>query len=313
MKVLITGAAGFIGSHLSETLLTSGYRVIGIDNFLLNYDRKMKERNLNLIISNKNFSFYERSLLDRGWDNGLDFDCVVHLAALPGVRQSWGDVFSDYIENNILATQRLLEVVKQRGGIRLIHISSSSVYGDRDELPLTEDLSPEPISPYAITKEAAERLVFLYSKQFGIDYVILRLFTVYGPRQRPDMAIYKFIEKIEKGEKVEIYNKDNMYRDFTFIDDIVQGILLALESRITSEIVNLGSGNQVSVEEVVRIISEILGGDLEIVRGDRMPGDVIRTLAGIDKANRLLGYTPSVEIKEGIEKQIFWMREMSII
>jgi UDP-glucose 4-epimerase len=313
MRVLITGSCGFIGSHLSETLLGKDYEVIGIDSFIPNYDRKIKERNLTGIISNKDFSFYERSLIDRSWDEGLDFDIVVHLAALPGVRQSWGAIFSDYVENNILATQRLLEVLKQRGGARLIHISSSSVYGDRDESPLTEDLSPEPVSPYAITKAAAERLVILYSKQFGVDYVILRLFTVYGPRQRPDMAIYKFVENINKGEKVEIYSRDSMYRDFTFVDDIIDGITFALESSITDEIINLGSGRQESVEEVVEKISDILGCDVKVEKGDRAPGDVRKTLAGIDKAKNLLGYNPRVGIKEGIEKQIDWMKEMSII
>ncbi|MGQ9706706.1 MAG: NAD-dependent epimerase/dehydratase family protein [bacterium] len=313
MTVLITGCAGFIGSHLSEALIKKGHRVIGIDSFIPNYNRRIKERNLIDVLTNKNFSFYERSLLDSGWDDGLDFKCVVHFAALPGVRQSWGDIFSDYIENNILATQRLLEVLKKRGVIRLIHISSSSVYGDRDRAPLTEDLPPEPISPYAITKEVGERLVLLYSKQFGLDYVILRLFTVYGPRQRPDMAIYRFIESINKGENVEIYSKDNMYRDFTYVEDIVSGIMSAFESDLSCEIINLGFGKNKSIEDVVRIISDILDCNLNITRSDRKPGDVKSTLASIDKARQLLGYQPRFDIYEGIERQIEWMRGMSII
>lgn len=313
MKILITGSAGFIGSHLAEALVTSGHEIVGIDSFLPNYAREVKEANISGLLDNDRFTFMERTLIDPSWLGEIDFDIVVHLAALPGVRQSWGTSFSDYVENNVLATQRLLEVLKNRTGVRLVHVSSSSVYGDRDESPLTEDLPPEPISPYAITKESAERLVKLYSKQYGLSSVILRLFTVYGPRQRPDMAIYRFIKAVSKGGEVEIYGSGSMHRDFTFVVDVVRGILSAVERDIRDEIINIGSGRAESVERVVYMIGEMLGKEVKVRRVGMMPGDVKGTLASIDKARGLLDYQPGVEIREGIEKQIIWMREAAII
>jgi len=252
---LVTGAAGFIGSHLAEALVARGYRVIGVDAFVDFYPRSMKEANLRDLRQAPTFQFIEADL--RTTDlvtllTGIDY--VFHLAAQAGVLTSWGDGFTAYVEHNVLATQRLLEAAQQRGVRRVIYASSSSVYGETPTLPAREDSPPLPISPYGVTKLAAEHLCRLYTIGHELPTISLRYFTVYGPRQRPDMAFHKFIHALLRDEPIPVYGDGEQSRDFTYVGDIVAATLAAMGHGVPGACYNLGGGVQVTVKEVLDLI-----------------------------------------------------------
>jgi UDP-glucose 4-epimerase len=247
---LVTGVAGFIGSHLAEELLHRGYSVVGIDCFTDYYPREIKETNLANLMVNENFKFIKADLLDVNFKD-LNVDYIFHMAAQPGVRASWGKSFQVYVKDNILVTQKLLEDFLDSEIKKFVFASSSSVYGDVAELPIREDALPKPISPYGVTKLAAENLCHLYWKNYGIPIVSLRYFTVYGPRQRPDMAIHKFVKAMLEDKEIVIYGDGNQTRDFTYISDAVEGTILAAKSNLEGEVFNIGGGSRTSVNQII--------------------------------------------------------------
>lgn len=308
-KYLVTGVAGFIGSHLAEQLVNDDYHVIGVDCFTDYYPREIKERNLQNILDIDNFEFVEADLLDIDLSELLnEVDYVFHESAQAGVRASWGTDFDIYTKNNVLATQRLLEASKNSELKKLVYASSSSVYGDAKKYPTTEDMTPKPISPYGVTKLAGEHLCMLYWKNFHVPVVALRYFTVYGPRQRPDMAFHKFIKAILEDELITIYGDGEQTRDFTYVDDAVKANLLAMKSDSAGEVFNIGGGSRITVNAVVRMMEEIVGKDANIKHIAEQKGDVRHTAADITKARKLLGYDPNFELRKGLELQAEWMK-----
>ncbi len=307
MKVLVTGVAGFIGSHLAEGLLKLGWEVKGIDSFTDYYSRKIKENNLKNLKENKNFSFVEGDLLEIDLKKILEgVAYLFHEAAQPGVRESWGKRFGLYIQNNITVTQRLLEETKKFPLKKFILASSSSVYGE-SPLPTREDNILKPVSPYGVTKLASENLGYLYYKSFEVPVIALRYFTLYGPRQRPDMAFHKFIKALLNDEEITIYGDGNQTRDFTYIADTVEATIKAAQSKVAGEIINIGGGAQVTVNETLRILEEITRKKARIRYIEKQKGDVLHTFADISKAKRLLNYQPKVKLREGLEKEVAWL------
>ncbi len=301
MKALVTGCAGFIGSHLTERLLKEGFDVVGIDCFTPYYPRNIKERNIADALKQKRFAFIEADIL--GLKEFPEVDCVFHQAAQAGVRGSWGDKFELYVRNNIMLTQRLLEFYSEQKPKKFIYASSSSIYGDA-ELPLKEETTPKPVSPYGVTKLAGENLCYLYHKNYGIPTVWLRYFTVYGPRQRPDMAINKLVAAISEGEEIVIYGDGKQTRDFTYVDDVVEANLLAASSEITGKAFNIGGGNRISVNDLVKLIGDLLKKEARVKHGDTQKGDVRHTWAHIERAGKELGWRPRVNITEGLRRYI---------
>ena len=305
----MTGAAGFIGSHLSESLIQKGFDVVGIDNFTDYYPRTIKETNITQLRGGNNFEFVEASLLEVDLAKLLDgVEVVFHEAAQAGVRASWGQNFKIYSDNNILATQMLLEACCRSPVKKLIYGSSSSVYGDTPDLPMKESSLPCPVSPYGVSKLAAEHLCFLYYKNFGIPAVSLRYFTVYGPRQRPDMAFHRFFKWALKNETIRVYGDGQQTRDFTYIDDIVEANLLALEKGAPGKVYNIGGGSRISLERVIQIISEITGRQLKVDYQEKEKGDVRHTMADTTRAQRELYYSPKVSIREGLQAEYEWIK-----
>jgi len=309
LKCLVTGVAGFIGSHLAERLLAGGHSVIGVDCFTDYYARSLKEQNLAEIKGNPLFQFIEHDLAEMDLAPLIsDADWVFHQAAQAGVRASWGSYFEHYIRNNIHSTQALLEACKNSAVKRFIYASSSSVYGDSDDLPLTEGSLPRPVSPYGVTKLAGEHLCRLYEKNFRIPTVSLRYFTVYGPRQRPDMAFNLFIRALMDGREILLYGDGLQTRDFTFISDIVEANISAAESNLAvGETINVGGGSQVSVNDVISRLQEITRHSVKVKRLGFQKGDVRHTLADISKARSLLGYRPLVKLQEGLKEEYDWL------
>jgi len=304
-RALVTGCAGFIGSHLSEFLLNTGWEVIGIDCFINNYERSMKERNLYSLISCPRFVFIRGDLMQVPLEFYLrDIDTVFHQASLPGVRNSWGEQFDAYVTNNILVTQRLLEIIKDYDINKFIYASSSSVYGNTSTLPMREIHLPKPFSPYGVTKMAAENLCNLYYENYGVPVVLLRYFTVYGPRQRPDMAIYKFINAISTGKPIKIYGDGSQKRDFTYIGDIVQANILAADSSVAGEVLNVGSGCPTRLMDLIRILERITGEKAQLEFVCDQKGDVRDTFADISKINQMLGFKPSYGLEQGLINQV---------
>ena len=305
-KVLVTGTAGFIGSHLAEKLVATGFDVIGLDCFSDYYPRVIKERNIEKLIHRDNFRLIEGKIqVEKKLKKLLDgVEAVFHLAAQPGVRASWGKYFNEYVENNITATQLLLEQVKNSPIRKLVFASSSSVYGDSETLPTSEETTPRPVSPYGVTKLAAEHLCALYWKNYRVPVVMLRYFTVYGPRQRPDMAFSKIIKSALTGETFQVYGDGNQTRDFTYIDDIVRANLLAMESDAAGEIFNIGGGSRISLNEVIKLLENIVGKKMPIEYHEPQKGDVKHTCADISKAEKILKYQPSIGIEEGLRRQV---------
>ncbi|MDI6784908.1 MAG: GDP-mannose 4,6-dehydratase [bacterium] len=308
MKCLITGVAGFIGSHLAEKLVELGHQVVGLDCFTDYYPREIKEANLASLRGNPQFKFIEANLLNVNYQNLLNgVDYIFHQAAQAGVRASWGATFASYTENNVLATQRLLEAVKRYSQStlkRFIYASSSSVYGDTDILPMKEDNRLQPISPYGVTKLAAEHLCYLYWKNYGLPAVSLRYFTVYGPRQRPDMAFHKFIKSMLKKEKLIIYDDGNQTRDFTYIADIIQGNILAMDNGRPGQAYNLGGGHRIKLNELLDILDELIGTPGQRVYQEKQKGDVKHTLADTTKAKTELEFAPTYDLRKGLINQI---------
>ena len=310
MKVLVTGVAGFIGSSLSEKLLDEGYQVRGIDSFFDYYPRKIKEINLESLLGNTEFEFVEADILDANWDEILiDINGVFHQAAVAGVRASWGQSFDQYVENNVLVTQRLLEACKDRELDKFVYASSSSVYGDTQELPIRESSPTNPVSPYGVTKLAAEHLASLYYKAYGVPTVSLRYFTVYGPRQRPDMAFHKFISAVMKEEQIDIYGTGEQTRDFTYIEDIVSANLQAFRSGKAGEVYNIGGGSRIKLLDAIGLIESTVGKKANLVHADPQKGDAKHTFSDISKANADFGYNPQVDLELGLKKHYEWLKE----
>ncbi|MGB7968231.1 MAG: NAD-dependent epimerase/dehydratase family protein [Methanobacterium sp.] len=303
MKTLITGCAGFVGSHLTERLLKNGSEVIGIDCFSDYYDRELKEKNLAVSLKNDKFTFIEKDILEM--DEYPDVDYVYHIAAQAGVRDSWGDNFKGYTSNNIEVTWKLLEFYKELNIKKFVYSSSSSVYGDA-ELPMNEKSRLRPVSPYGVTKLAAENLCYLYWKNYKIPTISLRFFTVYGPRQRPDMAINKFFSSILTGNEIVVYGDGEQKRDFTFVDDAVNAILTAAESRVVGDVFNVGGGSTISVNRLINEIEEITGKKARVTYIEKQKGDVENTEANLEKIETVLRWKPTISIRTGLKKYMGW-------
>lgn len=311
MRNLVTGAAGFIGSHLCQKLLDVGYPVLGIDSFSDYYPRWMKEANLQPLMKAKDFEFIADDL------NRLDLvkilgsvDYVFHLAAQAGVRASWGKSFSIYTRDNIQATQRLLEAAKKAKIQRFIFASSSSVYGACPELPMAETSPLRPFSPYGVTKLASEQLCFLYWKNHGIPTLSLRFFTVYGPKQRPDMAFHKFFKAIIDDKPISVFGDGKQTRDFTYIDDVVEAITSSLDKGKLGETYNIGGGNRRQLVDIFPLLEDICQEKVKIEWEDSQKGDVPHTYAKIDKAKKDLGFSPAVDLREGLREEWTWIQSV---
>lgn len=303
---LVTGCAGFIGSHLAERLLSRGEQVIGIDCFTDFYAREIKERNLAEAMKHSSFTIIEKDILSM--DDFPEVDYVFHHAAQAGVRKSWGANFDVYTRNNIEASQKLLEFYRHSQIKKFVYASSSSVYGNA-VLPFTEDVVPKPYSPYGVTKLAGEHLCQLYHQNYGLPAVSLRYFTVYGPRQRPDMAICKFVRAALNGDEIVIFGDGTQTRDFTYVSDIVEANTLAADSALEGAVLNVGCGNPLTVNDLSRLIGDAVGKPLKIKYERPQHGDVGHTRAGISKAGDELGWEPGVNIEDGIQEFVTWFRE----
>ncbi|SMO32718.1 Nucleoside-diphosphate-sugar epimerase [Saccharicrinis carchari] len=312
-KILVTGCAGFIGSHLSQTLLKKGYKVVGVDNFDPFYKRTMKEGNLSEFRHHPNFSFYELDLCDEARVKeklSEKFDCIVHLAAKAGVRPSIENPQA-YIDNNISATRILIDLMRETGSRKMAFASSSSVYGNMTDTPWSETLDVSmPISPYAFTKKSCELLNHTYHHLYKLDFINLRFFTVFGPRQRPDLAINKFTRLLYERKPIPMFGDGSTARDYTFVDDTVSGIIKAItylqNNENVFENINLGNHTPVKLIDLIHTIAEVSGQKLEIERLPMQPGDVNITYANINKAKQLLGYAPTTSLKEGLQAFINW-------
>lgn len=310
MKILVTGCAGFIGSHVAEALLLRGDTVIGIDNINDYYDPAKKEKNLEILKKHKKFVFYKEDI--RNYDNLKRIfirenpDKVVHLAARAGVRASIQNPLL-YQEVNIRGTLNLLELAKNSKAKSFVFASSSSVYGNQEKTPFSEDDDVStPISPYAATKRAGELLCYTYHHLYNTSITCLRFFTVYGPRGRPDMAPYKFTKLIIEGKPVPRYGDGTTKRDYTYITDIVKGVIAAIDKELSFEIINLGNNKPVMLNDFIRVIEEATHRKAVIKEMPMQPGDVNITYADIRKAQRLLGYQPETSIEEGMKKFVEW-------
>ncbi|HKA60567.1 MAG TPA: NAD-dependent epimerase/dehydratase family protein [Gemmatimonadales bacterium] len=313
-KVLLTGAAGFIGSHFADALLARGYRVTGVDNFDPFYARAVKERNLEGVSKHTSFEFVEADVArDPLPLDGME--AIIHLAAKPGVRPSLEDPGA-YMEANVTATARLLDAARRRGITRIVFGSSSSVYGDSTAAPFDEDEpAVSPISPYAASKRAGELLAHTFAHLYPLRIMCLRFFTVYGPRQRPDLAIHKFTDLIARGRPIRMHGDGSSERDYTYITDVLDGVMAGLDWTAqagpgTVEIVNLGGGARVRLDRLIALIAAALGRQPTIERHPDQPGDVRLTDADLEHAGRVLGFQPKVGIEEGIRKFVDWYQEV---
>jgi nucleoside-diphosphate-sugar epimerase len=309
MKALVTGAAGFIGSHLCGALLDSGAKVTGIDCFTDSYPRPLKEANLAALKGRSAFSFVETRLQDADLKPVLaGVTHVFHLAAQAGVRKSWGRDFDVYIRNNVEATQRLLEALVGIPIQRFVYSSSSSVYGDHTPLPMTEDAYLQPLSPYGVTKLAAEHLGNLYWANHGVPVVSLRYFTVYGPRQRPDMGFHRFFTAIQHHQPVTVYGNGEQTRDFTYVSDAVAATVAASSQGTPGSVYNIGGGDRVTINHVLELISKIVGHPVAVQREPDPKGDMRHTYADTSRARRDLGFVPRVGLEEGLKAQHHWLQ-----
>jgi len=313
MRALVTGAAGFIGSHVTETLLADGWDVVGLDNFDTFYDPAIKRENLKGLKKAKNFRLVEGDIRDaaalEAAAGTAPLDAIVHLAARAGVRPSLENPRL-YVEANLTGTIEVLELSRRRGIPKLIFASSSSVYGEREGAPFREeDIVDSPISPYAATKKGGELLCYTHHHLYGIAVTCLRFFTVYGPRQRPEMAIHKFARAIVEGEPITLYGDGGSRRDYTYIDDIVAGVVAALERANGYHIYNLGNHRTVELRELISLLEEDLGKKAEVKNLPPQPGDVPLTCADIRRAQEELGYNPAVPIERGLELFVEWFEK----
>lgn len=308
MNALITGVAGFIGSTLADRLCAGGADVVGIDCFTDYYPREVKERNLAGLRGQPRFHFVESSIQDADLAALLaDRTHVFHLAAQAGVRKSWGRDFNVYTVNNIEATQLLLEACARRPPERLVYASSSSVYGDDVALPMREDALPQPVSPYGVSKLAAEQLCYLYHVNYGVPTVSLRYFTVYGPRQRPDMGFHKFLRATLHGEPIAVYGDGEQTRDFTFVADAVSATIAAATRGIPGRVYNIGGGSRVSVNDVLEMIGRVTGRRPLVQSDAAQKGDMRHTYADTTLAQRDLGFSPAVSLEQGLAAEYQWL------
>ena len=308
MNALVTGGAGFIGSHLSERLLDQGARVRAIDAFTDFYPRPLKERNLEHLRGRENYEFVEGDLRELDLAKQLEgVTHVFHLAAQAGVRRSWGTEFSVYTGLNIDSTQRLLEACAKRPIERLVYASSSSVYGDDVQIPMVETALPQPVSPYGVTKLSAEQLCHLYYVNFGVPSVSLRYFTVYGPRQRPDMGFNRFFTAILQGKPLIQYGDGLQTRDFTYVADAAKATADAAVRGVPGRVYNIGGGSRVSLREVFDLIARVSGRKVTIEQQDPQKGDMRDTYADTSRARADLGFAPSVTLEEGLRQMWRWM------
>jgi UDP-glucuronate 4-epimerase len=312
MKAIVTGAAGFIGSHLCERLLKDGWAVVGVDNFDNFYDPQVKRSNIKDCLRNKQFKLVEADIRDSAAMNkvtGEGAEVIVHLAARAGVRPSIAQP-ALYADVNINGTVTLLEAAKKNNIKKFVFASSSSVYGNNKKVPFSEDDNVDfPISPYAATKKAGELICHTYHHLAGISMTCLRFFTVYGPRQRPDLAIHKFARLIEDGKPIPVYGDGSMMRDFTYIDDIIDGIMASIKKCRGYNIYNLGESRPITVNDLIGELEKALGKKAVIERLPLQPGDVERTFADVTKAHRDLGYNPNTEISDGLKRFVEWFRQ----
>jgi nucleoside-diphosphate-sugar epimerase len=307
VNALVTGAAGFVGSHLSEQLVGAGVSVRGVDCYTPYYERERKERNLEALHGNHRFEFVVADLFDADLVGLLDgIDVVYHLAAQPGVRKSWGRDFATYVRCNIDVTQRLLEACRTVEPAKIVYASSSSVYGDAEALPTREDAIPRPVSPYGVTKLAAEHLCEVYRTVYRLPAASLRLFSVYGPRQRPDMAFARLVRAAVRGERFTVFGDGEQTRDFTYVGDAVQGLVAASRSEWCG-VANIGGGARTSMNEVITIV-ESLCGPIDIVRGPAQDGDARHTGADTTRARDAFGYAPTTSLTEGLAAMVEWER-----
>jgi nucleoside-diphosphate-sugar epimerase len=309
MKALVTGAAGFIGSTLAEQLIADGADVVGLDCFTDYYPRPIKERNLSGLAAAPRFRFVESTIQDADLPALLkDRTHVFHLAAQAGVRKSWGRDFAVYTVNNIEATQVLLEAACGVPTLeRIVYASSSSVYGDHVAMPMREDARPQPVSPYGVTKLAAEQLCYLYHVNYGLPTVSLRYFTVYGPRQRPDMGFHKFLRAAARGESITVYGDGEQTRDFTFVRDAVSATIAAAVRGVPGRVYNIGGGSRVSINQVFEMIGRVSGKPPRITVDPAQKGDMRHTYADTSLAQADLGFRPSVGLEDGIAAEYRWI------
>jgi UDP-glucose 4-epimerase len=310
VNALVTGVAGFIGSTLAERLLSEGVDVVGIDCFTDYYPRAVKERNLSEARKRPRFRFIESRVQDA--DLGVLLgDCthVFHVAAQAGVRRSWGRSFDAYTVNNIEATQVLLEACRDQPIERFVYSSSSSVYGDRVPMPMREDALPQPVSPYGVTKLAAEQLCHLYFANFGVPAVSLRYFTVYGPRQRPDMGFHRFLTATLRGESITVYGDGEQTRDFTFVADAVQANVAAAARGVPGRVYNIGGGSRVSVNHVLDMVARVTRRTPVIISEPDQKGEMRHTYAETWLARMDLGFAPTVELEEGLAAEYRWLSD----
>jgi len=312
-RIVVTGVAGFIGSHLVEALLDAGYRVTGIDNFSDYYPRERKMANLETAFDCLSFRLIEADILDAE-GTAIDpqvvealseADALFHLAARPGVHASWGDGFTAYLRDNVLATHALMKAARSAGIGRVVYASSSSVYGDGCPLPMEPEATCAPSSPYGFTKLAGERLVREHMAEEDVVVAILRLFTVYGPRQRPDMAFQRAIEAVNADREFEVYGDGSQTRDFTYVDDVVEAFLGAL-TLTSSCTCNVGGGTQISLAEALDVVRSVAGAPVRIRHTAARPGDVRGTQASVERTNEVLGWAARVPLDAGLARQVAW-------
>lgn len=312
MNILVTGCSGFIGSHCCEKLLNNDYNVIGIDNFDPYYDPQIKERNLNVLKSNSNFEFVKTDIrnlqeLEQVF-NGNDIDKVVHFAAKAGVRAS-NDFPLEYAQTNIIGTINLLESCKIFDINLFDYAGSSSVYGNDSPMPFTEELpSSKPESPYAATKRSCELFGYVYHSLYGINFTSYRFFSVYGPRGRPDMAVYKFTKNILEDKEILVYGEGTYKRDFTYISDIVDGIFLGIDKKLGYEIFNLGTGTPISVTDMVNRLEKLLSKKAKMRYVESPKGEAIISYADISKAKKVLKYSPKISFDQGLKLFVEWYK-----
>jgi nucleoside-diphosphate-sugar epimerase len=308
---LVTGVAGFIGSHIAETLLLQGEKVIGIDQFNDYYDLSLKRKNAIDLEKYANFQLIEADIQAIDWQPILkDISVIYHQAAQAGVRASWGASFSQYTERNINATQILLEAAKEVPSLqRFVYASTSSVYGDAETMPTPETVCPEPVSPYGITKLAAERLCYLYHQNFGVPIVALRYFSVFGPRQRPDMAFHKFFKAAIAKQPINIYGDGQQTRDFTFVSDVVAANLsAAVVPDAVGEVFNVGGGSRIVLTDILDCVDRVIGDPIQRNYIEKAIGDARHTSADVTKARKILNYSPKVSMLEGLTKEWEWIQ-----
>ena len=314
MNILVTGAAGFIGSHVSEALIGAGHTVIGIDNFDPFYGKEIKLRNLTGLLASDSFTFHEADLLDveklRAIFAESGINAVIHLAAKAGVRPSIADV-KGYYDANITATINLLELMREHNIKKMAFASSSSVYGNTSMVPFSEsDVAASPISPYASTKRSGELLCHVYCDLHKFDITCLRFFTVYGPRQRPDLAIHKFTRLIDQGKAIPFFGDGQTARDYTFIEDIVDGVVRSLHNLGGFRIYNLGESKIITLDDMIATIERALGKTAILDKQPMQPGDVQKTYADVSKAKNEIGYNPKYSFEDGIQRFVEWYREI---